>query len=78
MGGARLQFLDELELLLFYENWIQLAILGAINDEENEEEEAIQLSIAYIMETIVYVPMCVYGNDIHVKSAETNLVTMNF
>ena len=76
-GRARLQYPDELRPLPPYENWILPAISKAINDGENIEEEVIQLSIPPTMKATAYRSMYAYGNHIRVKSAETNLVTMD-
>jgi hypothetical protein len=68
----------ELKLLPSYDNWILPTITDAINDGENKEEEAIELTIPHTMKAIVDMYMYLYGNGIHVKSVETYIGTMDF
>jgi hypothetical protein len=72
-----LQYPDELRPLPPYKNWILPTISKTINDGENIEEEVIQLSIPPTMKATAYRSTYAYGNHIRVKSAETNLVTMD-
>jgi hypothetical protein len=71
------QYPEELRPLPAYEKWIISTIFDAINDGEKIDKEIIQLSIPPTLKATTYRSIFAYGNHIHVKSAETHLVTMD-
>jgi hypothetical protein len=68
----------ELDLLPSYENWLPKALSSTKENGENIDPKAIQLFLLPTLKATSYRTMYAYGNHIHVKSVETNLVKMDF